>query len=72
MRNVTISLTETLLKQTQEYARRQHTSVNGLIKDLLNQTVGRKDFPRDFLALADEVKASSKGKKWDRESLYER
>jgi len=72
MKNVTISLTESLLEQTREYARSRKTSVNGLIQDLLRQTVTRESFPGDFLELAETVKASSKGRKWSRDSLHER
>lgn len=72
MKNVTVSLTEPLLKQAREYARKQNTSVNALVRDLLIQTVTRSDFPEDFLKLAATVKGDSRGKKWTRESLYAR
>ena len=41
MPNITISIDEKLLKIGREYAEEHHTSVNALIRNLLEQTVRR-------------------------------
>jgi len=72
MPNVTIALDEVLLKASRAYARKRQTSLNALVRKLLEQEVQSK--PKIWLEecfdLADRAGANSKGKKWTREELY--
>jgi hypothetical protein len=73
MPNITISIDEKLLKSGREYAEKHQTSVNGLIRRLLEQTV-KSDSTQwldECFALMDRAKASSRGKRWKREELYD-
>jgi hypothetical protein len=73
MPNITISIDEKLLKSGREYAEKHQTSVNGLIRHLLEQAV-KSDSTQwldECFALMDRAKASSKGKRWKREELYD-
>ncbi len=72
MPNITISIDEHLLKSGREYAEKHHTSVNALIRNLLEQTVktDSTQWLDECFALMDRANARSKGKRWKREELY--
>lgn len=73
MKNVTIALDERILKAGRRYAREQHTSLNNLIRELLEKTVmrpGTTAWTEEFFALADQASGNSRGKRWKREDLY--
>ena len=73
MPNITISLDEDLLKTGRRYAEKHQTSMNALIRNLLEQTVKpqSKNWLNECFHLMDRAKASSKGKHWKREDLYD-
>ena len=73
MPNITLSIPEDLLQEGRKYAKKNNTSLNALIRDLLQKTFlrQRSGFLGDFFTLADRNPVSSKGKKWKREDLYE-
>jgi plasmid stability protein len=73
MPNITISIDDRLLKAGRTYAERHHTSVNALIRNLLEQTV-RSDsiqWIEECFALMDRADVRTKGKRWKREDLYD-
>jgi hypothetical protein len=73
MPNITISVDEKLLKSGREYAEKHHTSVNALIRSLLEQTV-RTDSAQwvdECFALMDRAAPRSKSTRWKREDLYD-
>ncbi|MBW1803886.1 MAG: ribbon-helix-helix protein, CopG family [Deltaproteobacteria bacterium] len=72
MPNITISLDEDLLKAGREYARKHHTSVNALIRKLLEQTVRSQseDWLDECFNLMDQAEVNSKGQRRKREDLY--
>ncbi|MCZ2390795.1 MAG: hypothetical protein LC113_06920 [Acidobacteria bacterium] len=72
MKNITLSADEDLLKAGREYARSHNTSLNGLIRKLLRQAVGRKQnrWLDDTFELMDKANVSSKGERWTRDDLY--
>jgi hypothetical protein len=71
--NLTISLDKDLLKAGREYAKKHNTSVNALIRRLLEQTVrSQSDYWLDeCFALMDQTEANSQGQQWNREELYD-
>jgi hypothetical protein len=73
MPNITISIDEKLLKFGRQYAEKHHTSVNALIRNLLEQTVkpDSTQWLDECFALMDRVNARSRGKHWRREDLYD-
>ena len=73
MPNITISLDEDLLKAGRLYARNHNTSVNALIRKLLEQTVRArsKDWLDECFKLMDQAEVNSQGKRWKREDLYD-
>ena len=73
MPNVTISLDEDLLKSGREYAKKHNTSVNALIRKLLEQTVRSHSENRlnECFKLMDQAAVNSHGKRWKREDLYD-
>jgi hypothetical protein len=73
MKNVTLSVDERLLQASREYAHNQHTSLNNLIRKLLQNTASRRSnlWVEECLSLMDRCKVSSRGKKWSREDLYD-
>jgi len=73
MPNITISIDETLLNKSRQYAREHNTSLNSLIRTVLKQTVEKSSgqWIDDCFSLMDELNTDSKGKKWKREELYD-
>jgi len=73
MPNITISLDEDLLRAGRQYAKKHNTSVNALIRKLLEQTVKSrsKDLLCECFKLMDQVEVNSQGKRWKREVLYD-
>ena len=74
MSNITLSIPDEVLKEVREYARKNNTSLNALIRQFLEKSFKKpkKSSLNEFFAIADRKHASSKGKKWKREELYER
>ncbi len=72
MPNITISLDEEVLKSGRRYAQAHQTSLNALIRKLLEQTVKfqGEDWLEDTFRLMDRAGGNSKGHKWNREDLY--
>lgn len=73
MPNITISLDEELLKSGRRYAQEHQTSMNALIRNLLEQTVRFQsdDWLEECFNLMDRAGGNSEGRKWNREELYD-
>jgi hypothetical protein len=73
MPNITISLEESLLKTGRRYAERHQTSLNALIRTLLEATVRdqSKDWLEECFSLMDQASGNSGKKRWKREDLYD-
>ncbi len=74
MPNITMAIEKPLLEKARAYTRRQHTTVNALVRDLLRQTVAPRedDWAEKLFRDMDAVNARSSGKRWSREELHER
>ena len=72
MPNITISLDEGLLKSGRRYAEKHQTSINALIRKLLEQTVRLQSeaWLAECFNLMDRAGGNSKGRRWQREDLY--
>lgn len=74
MKNVTLSIDESLLAAGRKYAQDQHTTLNELIRTLLSQTVRNQntDWVDIFFKKADKLKITPKKRQpWTREDLYD-
>ncbi|MFW6164303.1 MAG: FitA-like ribbon-helix-helix domain-containing protein [Planctomycetota bacterium] len=73
MANVTISLSDELLQASRDYAQRHGTSLNAMIRELLERNVvkSKKAQLKALFELADRAGANSRGWKWNREELYD-
>jgi len=73
MPNLTISLDEDLMKSGRRYAEKNKTSLNGLIRKLLEDTIASEnsDWLEECFALMDRAGGDSGGRKWRREDLYD-
>ena len=73
MPNITISLDEELLKSGRRYAEEHQTSMNALIRKLLEQTVKFQSeyWLEECFRLMDRAGGNSEGRKWNREELYD-
>jgi len=73
MPNITISLDKDLIKSGRRYAEKHRTSMNALIRTLLEKTVRSQssDWLEECFNLMDRAKASSKGWRLKREDLYD-
>jgi len=72
MPNITISLDEELLKSGRRYAEKHQTSMNALIRKLLEQAVRSQsdDWLEECFRLMDRAGGNSEGRKWGRQELY--
>jgi plasmid stability protein len=73
MPNITISLDEDLLRAGRQYAKKHNTSVNALIRKILEQTVKSQsnDWLDQCFNMMDQAEVNSQGKRWKREDLYD-
>ncbi len=74
MKNITLAIDEETLAASREYAKRHGTTVNALVRQLLERTVQQDSKAKieELLRLMDENPGDSGGWKWNREELYER
>lgn len=75
MKNVTVAVDEKLLDESREYARKHQTTLNALIRKLLEREVGarrRDHWVDEFRELTAKAGGNSRGWKWNREELYDR
>ena len=74
MKNITLSINEELLREGRHYAREHHTTLNNLVRELLNSTVHKTSstWLSEAFNLADTSSGNSHGQKWKREDLYAR
>ncbi|RLC21761.1 MAG: hypothetical protein DRH93_11170 [Deltaproteobacteria bacterium] len=73
MANITISMNQNLLNAGREYAQKHQTSLNALIRNLLEQTVvaNSTDWINECFEKMDKLHIDSKGSQWRREDLYD-
>ena len=73
MSNITLSIPDDLIKQGRDFARQNNTSLNALIRNLLQITVipSKKGWLEETFKIADRRPGNSKGKAWKREDLYD-
>ena len=74
MKNITLSIQEDILKASRQYAKTHNTSVNALIRTLLEKVVHKDKqnwWVDECLGLMAKAKGHSHGKKWKREDLYD-
>jgi hypothetical protein len=74
MKNITLALDEETLNAGRDYAQRQHTTLNALVRELLAKTVlaDREAAVREMFRLMDAHPGNSNGRRWTREDLYVR
>ena len=72
MPNITISLDKDLLNSGRRYAEKQQTSLNAIIRDMLEKTVRPQSeaWLDESFKLMDRAKGNSNGQRWTREDLY--
>ena len=72
MRNITLSIDESVLQAGREYARAHNVSFNVLVRRLIEQTVVQKQnhWLDETFSLMDKANVSSGDKRWTREELY--
>ena len=74
MKNITLALDKRTLDAGREYARRHDTTLNALVRDLLERAVvtDREAAVVEMFRLMDQYPGHSGGRRWTREDLYAR
>ena len=76
MANLTIALDDHLLQKARVRAAEQGTSVNAVLRQYLEEWTDRREAQKraidNLLEASRKSKASSGGRKWTRDELYER
>jgi hypothetical protein len=73
--NITLSINDDTIEEARRRAEALGTSVNQLVRDYLDQFVGKSDaegVAREFQMLSSKSKGASAGWKFNREELHER
>jgi len=72
MKNITLSIDDSILQAGRDYARSHNMSFNVLVRRLIEQTVipRKEKWLDDTFSLMDRVNVSSDGIKWTRDELY--
>jgi hypothetical protein len=73
MKNITLAIDDETLAASREYAKKHGTTVNALVRQLLDRTVRQNSAAKigELFRLMDEHPGNSGGWKWNREELYE-
>lgn len=73
MKNVTLSISDELLKRAREYAQLKGTTLNAMVREFLTSTVVKSDssFKEELNILREEIKIDSR-QKMTRDEIYER
>lgn len=73
MKNITLSIPDELLQKSRAYAKRHHTTLNDLVRRLLQENVERNtaDLVGTLLLEMDKIHIQHSAL-WKREDLYER
>lgn len=76
MANLTVALDDELLRRARIRALQQGTSVNALVRDYLTAFADQREVQikalEEVLEIAANSKASSGGRRWSRDELYDR
>ena len=74
VKNVTLALDDETLAAGRAYAERHQTTLNALVRDLLDKTVriDRTATAAEMFRLMDRAPGHSRGKKWTRDDLHAR
>ena len=76
MKNLTLSVDESVLAAVRQYAAARHSSVNRLVREFLTEIATREDRARRarrrLLDLSDRSTARIGPKTWSRDDLHER
>lgn len=74
MKNITLALDDKTLEAGRTYARRHHTTLNALVRELLVKAVvsDREAAVREMFRLMDAHPGNAEGKRWTRDELYVR
>ena len=73
--NVTLSIDDNVMREARRRAEALGTSVNQLVRDYLEQFVGKRDpevVAGEFERLWEQASGNSHGWKFNREEIYER
>lgn len=72
MKNITLSIDDSILQAGREYARQHNISFNVLVRRLIEQTVVQKQsrWLDDTFSLMDKANVKSDNEKWTRGDLY--
>lgn len=74
MKNITLSIPDELLERSREYAKKQGTSLNSFVRELLAKytAIEQTSAAEDLLSLSEGWNISTENIKWNRDELYER
>ena len=74
MKNITLSLSEELLRKSRAYAQKQGSTLNELVRTLLRQTVesDNQHPAQKLIAHTQRLQVATKNWKWNRTEIYDR
>lgn len=72
IKNITLSLEESLIEQARDKARQEHKSLNQVFRGWVARYVGRQGSADGYRSLMKQLGGARAGKKFSREELNER
>jgi hypothetical protein len=72
MKNITLSIPEDLLLRSRAYAERHHTTLNQLVRDMLNKVVLQKNPLDSLLEKSEQFAVTTQGATFNRQEVYDR
>lgn len=72
MKNITLSANEELIESARRQAISQHTTLNNLFREWLEQYVDRKQAVENYKTLMNRLSYVNSGRKFTREEMNER
>ncbi len=77
MKNITLAIDESVLDEVRQYAAKNKTTVNGLVRDYLSRLAAQQNRAEAARQRLLELARSSEGElgpdyKWDRDATYDR
>ncbi|RKX83167.1 MAG: hypothetical protein DRP58_09220 [Spirochaetes bacterium] len=69
IRNITLSVDETLIKQAREKAEKEKTSLNKLFRDWISKYVNRENVGTNYNILMDSLVSVDSGGKFTRDEM---
>lgn len=72
LKNITLSADKLLIEKARQQALKEHTTLNSMFREWLNNYVQKENRAKNYKSLMKELSYANPGKKFSRDELNER